>query len=268
MEEKVFEREEEEARVGVGKSGSLDEEKRDSIRSDLHDAPALQSHTTKAEPIPKPKRSLFSRKNKDTVIKTPTAEDKNKVPPVSLFALYRYHTPLEKTINLVGLFMAIAAGATQPLMTLIFGRLTTSFTSYTAATRLANGDFNSPLLAQARQDVLHQSALNASYLVYIGIGMFFCTYGYMMIWQVTSELSSRRIREKFLQATLRQEIAFFDDLGSGEVATRIESDTHLVHTGLGEKVPTSVQYMSTFVTGFVLAFGKSFSCGLDARLDA
>lgn len=84
--------------------------------------------------------------------------------------------------------------------------------------------------------------------------MLFCTYGYMVIWQITAELASRRIRERFLKATLTQEISFFDDLGSGEVATRIESDTHLVHTGLGEKVPTSVQYISTFLTGFILAF--------------
>jgi ATP-binding cassette subfamily B (MDR/TAP) protein 1 len=108
---------------------------------------------------------------------------------------------------------------------------------------------------QAKDTVLHDSALNASYLVYIGIGMLVCTYGYMVIWQITAELASRRIRERFLKATLTQEISFFDDLGSGEVATRIESDTHLVHTGLGEKVPTSVQYISTFLTGFILAFG-------------
>ena len=132
------------------------------------------------------------------------------------------------------------------------GRLTTSFTNFTRV--LLEG--NDPIaIAQAKDTVLHDSALNASYLVYIGLGMLVCTYGYMVIWQITAELASRRIRERFLKATLTQEISFFDDLGSGEVATRIESDTHLVHTGLGEKVPTSVQYISTFLTGFILAFG-------------
>jgi len=134
------------------------------------------------------------------------------------------------------------------------GRLTTSFTNFTRV--LLEG--NDPIaIAEAKDTVLHDSALNASYLVYIGLGMLVCTYGYMVIWQVTAELASRRIRERFLKATLTQEISFFDDLGSGEVATRIESDTHLVHTGLGEKVPTSVQYISTFLTGFILAFGEA-----------
>lgn len=36
---------------------------------------------------------------------------------------------------------------------------------------------------------------------------------------------AKRARERYLQAVLRQDIAFFDDIGPGEVATRIQSDT-------------------------------------------
>jgi len=38
-------------------------------------------------------------------------------------------------------------------------------------------------------------------------------------------MNSRRIREGYLKAVLRQDIAYFDGLGAGEVATRIQSDT-------------------------------------------
>lgn len=52
-----------------------------------------------------------------------------------------------------------------------------------------------------------------------------CTYVYMNIWVHTGEVNAKRIRERYLQAILRQDIAFFDSVGAGEVATRIQTDT-------------------------------------------
>lgn len=39
--------------------------------------------------------------------------------PVSIFQLYRFHTPAEKMMNIGALVLAAAAGATQPLMTCV-----------------------------------------------------------------------------------------------------------------------------------------------------
>lgn len=47
----------------------------------------------------------------------------------------------------------------------------------------------------------------------------------MYIWVYTAEVNAKRIRERYLLAVLRQDIAFFDDVGAGEVATRIQTDT-------------------------------------------
>jgi len=55
--------------------------------------------------------------------------------------------------------------------------------------------------------------------------MFLSTYVYMCTWIYTGEINTRRIREKYLQAILRQDIAYFDKVGAGEVATRIQTDT-------------------------------------------
>ncbi len=66
--------------------------------------------------------------------------------------------------------------------------------------------------------------------------MFVVTYAYMYIWVYTGEVISKRIRERYLKAVMRQDIAFFDQLGAGEVATRIQTDTHLVQQGISEKV--------------------------------
>jgi ABC-type multidrug transport system fused ATPase/permease subunit len=55
--------------------------------------------------------------------------------------------------------------------------------------------------------------------------MFICTFIYMYAWVYTSEATSKRIRERYLKAVLRQDIAFFDDIGPGEITTRIQTDT-------------------------------------------
>jgi ABC-type multidrug transport system fused ATPase/permease subunit len=58
----------------------------------------------------------------------------------------------------------------------------------------------------------------------------------MCTWTYTGEVQSKRIRERYLQAVLRQDIAYFDKLGAGEVTTRIQTDCHLVQQGISEKV--------------------------------
>lgn len=71
--------------------------------------------------------------------------------------------------------------------------------------------------------------------------MYVVTHTYMYIWTWTGEVNSKRIREKYLRSVLRQDIAFFDTLGAGEVATRIQTDTHLIQQGISEKVASECQ---------------------------
>ena len=63
--------------------------------------------------------------------------------------------------------------------------------------------------------------------------MFTCTFIYMYIWVYTGEVNAKRLRENYLQAVLRQDIAYFDNVGAGEVTTRIQTDTReLLHLSL------------------------------------
>ncbi|KAF8525490.1 hypothetical protein BU17DRAFT_41668, partial [Hysterangium stoloniferum] len=68
-------------------------------------------------------------------------------------------------------------------------------------------------------------ANDAAKLAYIGIVLLGGTYLYMLIWVHTGEAMTKRIREKYLRTILGQDIAFFDNVGAGEVATRIQTDT-------------------------------------------
>lgn len=55
--------------------------------------------------------------------------------------------------------------------------------------------------------------------------MFFCNYIYMITWVYTGEINAKRIRERYFRAVLRQNLAYFDNVGAGEITTRIQGDT-------------------------------------------
>jgi ATP-binding cassette subfamily B (MDR/TAP) protein 1 len=49
----------------------------------------------------------------------------------------------------------------------------------------------------------------------------------MCTWVFTAEVTAKRIRERYLKAVLRQEIAFFDKVGAAEVTTQIQTSTRM-----------------------------------------
>jgi len=55
---------------------------------------------------------------------------------------------------------------------------------------------------------------------------------------------------------LRQNIAFFDLLGAGEITTRITADTNLIQDGISEKTGLTLTAIATFIAAFVIAFVK------------
>ncbi|KAJ7501193.1 P-loop containing nucleoside triphosphate hydrolase protein [Mycena galericulata] len=188
------------------------------------------------------------------------SKEEPKVPPVSFFALFRFATRGELLLNFIGLVAAAASGAISPLLSIFFGNLTQDFVAFTftLAEAQAGSAEAAAQLPAAAANFRHASAKNATYMTLLGAGMFVCTYIYMHTWVVTSELSAKRIRERYLQAVLRQDPTFFDSVGAGEIVTRIQTDTHLVQQGISEKVALSVFFTAGFVSGFVLAFVRSW----------
>ncbi len=159
------------------------------------------------------------------------------------WSLYRYATFNDKIIVVVSVICAIAGGAALPLMTVIFGQLSGQFRGYFIG-NTSREEFDSAL------------AHNVLYFVYLAIGEFWAVYISTVGFIYTGEHISAKIRERYLEACLRQNIGFFDDIGAGEITTRITSDTNLVQDGISEKVGLSLAAVATFITAFVIGFIK------------
>ncbi|CAG8680719.1 40345_t:CDS:2 [Gigaspora margarita] len=157
----------------------------------------------------------------------------------SYFTLYRFATKFDWMIMFIGLLFSAGAGAAMPVTTIIFGKMIDFFTQFQLH-MMSNDEF---------QEQINYFAL---IFVYLAISIFFATYLSISTWVYSGERLTRQIREHYLRAILRQNIAYFDKYGAGEITTRITSDTHLIQDGISEKASLSLQV--TFIIAFTTSW--------------
>lgn len=136
---------------------------------------------------------------------------------IGYFELFRFATRWELFLNAIGILAAIIAGAAQPTMALLFGRLSQQFVTY-YSDLYAGRD-----TTQAANDLFSQVALLSGILAGIGGAIALCTWAYSGFWVYNGERITRRIRERYLRSVLRQNIAYHDT-----VRSRVEAG--LTHT--------------------------------------
>ncbi|KAK0758044.1 hypothetical protein N5P37_009342 [Trichoderma harzianum] len=160
--------------------------------------------------------------------------------------IYCYITRNDAIIIAISFIFAVASGATMPLMNIVFGQLQNSFQDY------SNGRDGSQSLTYS--DFTNQITKFVLYFIYLAIGQFVasfvCTVGFIY----TGEHITAKIREHYLASCLRQNIGFFDNLGAGEVTTRITAETSLIQDGISEKVSLTIAAIATFITAYVVGF--------------
>ncbi|KAJ8768722.1 hypothetical protein K2173_023626 [Erythroxylum novogranatense] len=97
------------------------------------------------------------------------------------------------------------------------------------------------------------------YFVYLGLAVLVVAFMEGYCWSKTSQRQVLKIRYKYLEAVLRQEVGFFDsqEATTSEIVDSISKDTYLIQEVLSEKVPIFLMHMSVFISG--LAFSTYFS---------
>ena len=100
------------------------------------------------------------------------------------------------------------------------------------------------------------------YFVYLAVGEFVFVYIATVGFYHVGERIVRRLRRAYLESIIRQNMTFFDVLGSGEVTTRITSSINLIHEGITSKLSLSLTATATFITAFVIAFVEYWKLAL------
>ncbi|KAF2464416.1 multidrug resistance protein-like protein 1 [Lindgomyces ingoldianus] len=160
---------------------------------------------------------------------------------IGYFQLFRYATKKDVAIIALSFLCAAAAGAIITLPAVVIGLLVGSIQ------RIWIG-------ASGTEQVSSELTRYTIYFVYLFVGELVTCYIAAIGFIRTGIVLSSRIREQYLAALLRQNIAFFDSVGAGEIATHMTADANLIRDGISEKVSVAVQCTSSVVAAFVIGF--------------
>ncbi|CAI5980889.1 unnamed protein product [Closterium sp. NIES-65] len=199
------------------------------------DSPVAVSETPKRE------TEATEKNEKDETEEEELKERKGKKPAVAYWRLFSYADRTDVALMAVGTLGAVLHGAALPISFLFLGKMVDSF---------------------GTNDL---SGVNTFVLAMVYIALCCLVGGWLEVacWMHTGERQSARVRRLYLQALLRQEVAFFDlEACSGELVNRVSSDVLLLQDAISEKVGNCIHYFSTFVCGFIVGFTSVWQLAL------
>ncbi|KAL2250660.1 ABC transporter B family member 1 [Sesamum indicum] len=160
-------------------------------------------------------------------------------PPVGLSELFRFADGLDYVLMAIGSVGAIVHGSSLPLFLRFFADLVNSFGS------------NANDVDKMTQEVLKY----ALYFLVVGAAIWASSWAEISCWMWTGERQSTKMRIKYLEAALNQDIQYFDtEVRTSDVVFAINTDAVMVQDAISEKLGNFLHYMATFVSGFVVGF--------------
>lgn len=160
------------------------------------------------------------------------------MPPVPFKDLFRYTTRHEKLLMVISIVAAIIHGALLPLWTILFGDVIDSFVN--------------PEISQA--EIVSEIGGVAKWFLVIALAAFISSFVQVKFLVTVASATSIRIRKLYFRSLMRQDFEFYDGENSGELTARVASDVDLIQAGIGDKIGSAFQFMSTAVVAMIVAF--------------
>ncbi|KAE9317878.1 ABC transporter B family member 2 [Phytophthora fragariae] len=156
--------------------------------------------------------------------------------------LYRFATPLDKLLLVVGVITAGANGALFPVMAIVFGNVLTGFT-------------NIPV----DMDTVNKAALD---YFFIAVAMFFTDYISYVAFYYSAERQMKALRSEALKHMLYLDISWYDANDALQLSSRLTGDTVKIKDGMGQKLGDSFRFTIQFIVGFVIGFVRGWDITL------
>ena len=162
------------------------------------------------------------------------AKAKDDMRAVSFLQLFRFATGSEVFFSILGVVAALTAGATQPLLMVLFGDLTEATSSDTAI-----------------MDILTPLVFSMLYVATGAAVTFLVAY-----WSLpyAAATIAHNIRSAYFRSVLRSELSEFDKKMSGAIVIDINEKVHNIEKALSIKMAELMSASAQFFLGMVFAF--------------
>uniref|UniRef100_A0A1D1XU82 ABC transporter B family member 1 n=2 Tax=Anthurium amnicola TaxID=1678845 RepID=A0A1D1XU82_9ARAE len=169
-------------------------------------------------------------------------------PPSAAFGeLFRFADGVDYVLMAIGTVGAVVHGCSLPIFLRFFADLVNSFGS--------NADDPN---AMVRQVVKY-----AFYFLVVGAAIWASSWAEISCWMWTGERQSTKLRIKYLESALNQDVCYFDtEVRTSDVVYAINADAVMVQDAMSEKLGNFIHYMATFVSGFVVGFTAAWQLAL------
>ncbi|ORC92776.1 putative ATP-binding cassette protein subfamily B, member 2 [Trypanosoma theileri] len=146
--------------------------------------------------------------------------------------LFRDATLCDRFVMILGSIAAFANGMSTPVFMFVYGQMT-----YRA-------------FLSDPKDIARQFAMA---VVILGSCTSVLVATQNICWSLTAAKIVSRLKIRFFDAVLRQEIDWHDKHKPGELVSRMISDTYTIQNGIGEKIGTGIMNLGMGVFGFFFA---------------
>lgn len=178
---------------------------------------------------------------------------------ISFLNLYHYGSASDIILALVSAICAILGGACQPLpavnflpslsryiyglhmIQLVFSKITYIFV------QVNNTESDNAIAAN---QINHYTL----FFLYIALGSFFTQFVATAGFNHTGATIARRIKEHYMKAILRSNIAIFDKEGAGGMAIQLTTDTKTIQDGISQKLALTLSAVGTLGSTFIVCF--------------
>ncbi|KAG0612651.1 hypothetical protein M758_6G043500 [Ceratodon purpureus] len=227
--------------LGDEEETQLDNERSSAPLSPAQSAPEAQSEATQVDQELGPERQShvfvvpklavkrqpivgLTVKTIDSKTVTVVVDDPVKPPPdakLSFLKLFTFADTMDYFLMFLGSLGACAHGVAVPIFFVFFGRLINAF------------GFNQHHPHRLAQEV-GKEALS---MFYLGLVVMFASWMEVACWMQTGERQSARIRVRYLQSVLSQDVGYFDtNANTAEIVGHIAQDISLVQDAISEKI--------------------------------
>ncbi|KAK3580600.1 hypothetical protein CHS0354_002698 [Potamilus streckersoni] len=201
---------------------------------------------------------VVDKKNKEKDGKTP--------PSVGIFDLFRYADKWDAVLLIFGMIFTFGTGIGFPINMIVYGDVATGFIyNDVYKTKFMHPKENATFSYGDQYKDVFAYVVNYNFTLYfcmIGLGSVICAYFEFVFWNLAAERQMNRIRKRFYQSVMRQEIGWFDTHKVGELGNVFTQDMQDLASGYGDKTAVFFQWITTWLACYVVALVKGWKLAL------